>query len=350
VVTILKPQGSRAKRVTIAAFLAASLAAAPVAGQAQERIHVAQNAQEAQLALRIQQLEEQIRTLTGQVEGLQFQLAQMQTLVQKMNEDNEYRFQQLEGGASAAPQGGAGGKTEAAPQSGGVTPSGEAPQTPAQTPPAAAAPQGSIQTLDGNGAAGAANAPVLGADEQPMDDIGLSHDPLLGTGNGVDGAPLQPLPPGSLDVPTTPKAPLDLNRAAGTKATEGDAEAQYAAGYDAIVKGDYSFAEQQFRQYLELYPDSPQAADATNWLGEALLKRRAYGDAAEVLVDGFQKYASSPRAPDILLKLGMALSGADERDTACRTFAEVTKRYTNLTAAFKTRLSEEQAKAQCPPA
>ncbi|MBI4048139.1 MAG: hypothetical protein HY371_15125, partial [Devosia nanyangense] len=79
-VTILKPQGSRAKRVTIAAFLAASLAAAPVAGQAQERIHVAQNAQEAQLALRIQQLEEQIRTLTGQVEGLQFQLAQMQTL------------------------------------------------------------------------------------------------------------------------------------------------------------------------------------------------------------------------------------------------------------------------------
>ncbi|QEE21940.1 hypothetical protein FNA67_17920 [Youhaiella tibetensis] len=131
--TIPKPQGGLAKRVTIAALLAASLAASPYAAVGQDRILVAQNAQEAQLALRIQQLEEQIRTLTGQVEGLQFQLAQMQTLVQKMNEDNEYRFQQLEGGATGAPQGGAGGKTEAAPQAGGVTPSGEAPQTPADT-------------------------------------------------------------------------------------------------------------------------------------------------------------------------------------------------------------------------
>ena len=348
-VTIPKPQGLSARRVTIAALLAASLAASPYAAVARDRIVVAQNQQEAQLSLRIQQLEEQVRSLTGQVEGLQFQLAQMQTLMQKMTEDNEYRFQQLEGGAPAAPQGGAAGKTEAAPQAGGVTPSGEAPQNPAQTTApqiTETTPQGSIQTLD----SGAANAPMLGADEEPMDDIGLSHDPLLGTGAGADGAPLTPLPQGSLDVPTTPKAPLDLNRAAGTKATPSDAEAQYAAGYDAIVKGDYSFAEQQFRQYLELYPDNEQAADATNWLGEALLQRKAYGEAAEVLVDGFQKYPSSPRAPDLLLKLGVALAGADERETACRTFAEVPKRYTNLTAAFKAKLSEEQAKAQCPPA
>ena len=343
-VTILKPRGGFARRVTIAALLTAPLCAAlPFPAMAQERMVVAQAQQEAQLALRIQQLEEQVRSLTGQVEGLQFQLAQMQTLIQKMTEDNEYRFQQLEGGAPAAPQGGAGGKTEAAPQAGGVTPSGEAPQAPATE----SAPQGSIQTLDG---AGAADAPILGPDEQPMDDIGLSHDPLLGTNDGAEAAPLTPLPQGALDVPTTPSAPLDLNRSAGTKATQGDADAQYAAGYDAIVKGDYSFAEQQFRQFLDLYPDDPQAADATNWLGEALLQRKAYGDAAEVLVDGYQKYPSSSRAPDLLLKLGMALSGADERDTACRTFAEIPKRYTSLPAAFKTRLAEEQTKAQCPPA
>ncbi len=33
--------------------------------------------------MRIQQLEEQIRVLTGQVEGLQFQLTQMQTLIEE---------------------------------------------------------------------------------------------------------------------------------------------------------------------------------------------------------------------------------------------------------------------------
>ncbi len=52
--------------------------------------------------------------------------------------------------------------------------------------------------------------------------------------------------------------------------------AQYQAGYDAIVRGDYAFAEDQFRQFVALYPDDPQAPDATNWLGEALMQRGAY--------------------------------------------------------------------------
>lgn len=48
---------------------------------------VAQSREEAQLAVRIQQLEERIQVLTGQVEGLQFQLTQMQTMLEKQAED-----------------------------------------------------------------------------------------------------------------------------------------------------------------------------------------------------------------------------------------------------------------------
>ena len=58
----------------------------------------AQSKEEAQLTVRVQQLEDQVRTLTGQIEGLQFTLTQMQTQLQKMQDDNEFRFQQLEGG------------------------------------------------------------------------------------------------------------------------------------------------------------------------------------------------------------------------------------------------------------
>ena len=78
------------------------------------------------LLARMQQLEEQIRLLNGQIEGLTFQLTQMQEIVNRMQEDNEFRFQQLEGGA--------GGKTEAATQPGGVTPPEVSPQTQVQTP------------------------------------------------------------------------------------------------------------------------------------------------------------------------------------------------------------------------
>ena len=102
------------------------------------------------------------------------------------------------------------------------------------------------------------------------------------------------------------------------------------------------FAEDQFRQFIALYPKDPQAADATNWLGEALLQRQAYDDAADVLLTGFQNYQKSPRAPDLLLKLGIALAGAGEQDTACRTFFEVAKRYPKQPAAFMQRLKDEK--------
>ena len=127
-----------------------------------------------------------------------------------------------------------------------------------------------------------------------------------------------------------------------------DQPAKDKAGYDAIMRGDYAFAEEQFRQFIALYPKDPQAPDATNWLGEALLQRQAYDDAADVLLTGFQNYEKSARAPDLLMKLGVALAGAGEGDTACRTFAEVAKRYPKQPAAFMQRLKQEQSKAKCP--
>jgi TolA-binding protein len=67
-----------------------------------------------------------------------------------------------------------------------------------------------------------------------------------------------------------------------------------------------------------------------------------------VLVTGFKNYPTAARAPDILLKLGIALNGADEQLAACKTFSEIGKRYPNVTPAFKKRLGEEISKAKCP--
>src|SRR5690606_37768340 len=123
-----------------------------------------------------------------------------------------------------------------------------------------------------------------------------------------------------------------------------------AASYEALASGDYAFAEDQLSQFIEIYPDNPQMPAAASLLGVALLHRAAYDQAAEVLLNAFQKAPDSPRAPDLLLKLGMSLSGAGERETACRTFAEVDRRYASLTPALRTRLSEEKSRAECPPA
>ncbi len=323
--------------VALAAILTAAIFA-PIFVQAQSR-------SEAQLAIQIQELQDQVRTLTGQVEGLQFSIGQMQTQIQQMADDNEFRFQQLEGGG--------GGKTEAAPQSGGVTPSGEAPQpaTGSETTPEAApdksalpdpnaAPQGDAQEGVSGSLTEAPMDDIPVTDDVPMDNLGESADPLIGQGQ-----------PGERNIGTLggPNGvPLNLSLDGSQTLEDGDARAQYAAGYDAIVRGDYAFAEEQFRQFVALYPQDPQAPDATNWLGEALLQRGAYDEAADVLLTGFQNYERSARAPDLLLKLGIALAGAGEVETACRTYVEVAKRYPNQPAAFNQRLVAERQKANCP--
>ncbi|WIY52209.1 tol-pal system protein YbgF [Devosia sp. YIM 151766] len=289
-----------------------------------QRMLVAQ-ADSAQVMVRIQQMEEQIRLLNGQIEGLTFQLTQLQEILNRFQEDSEFRFEQLEGGAP--------GKTEAATPPGGATQPEALPQDPApstdETVSPTIIPEQGVRPLPG---------------EQEFDpsfddgSIGESSDPLVGTGQagGIDLITGQPL-----NLSYDPRAEASGNP---------DADAQFRAGYEALINGDYDFAEQQFGQFLELYPDNPQAADAANWLGEALMARSAYAEAADVLVEAYQKNADHPRAPDLLLKLGMSLSGVGERETACRTFAEIERRYTDTIPAFQTRLAEEKTRAECPPA
>ena len=183
----------------------------------------AQSQSEAQLAVRIQELEDQVRALTGQLEGLQFSITNMQTQLQQMADDNEFRFQQLEGGGA--------GKTEAAPQAGGATPPAEAPQpdTGTQVPDANAAPADDVQPgVSGSlTAAPADGIPVISDEPMHGDGLGDSADPLLGQGQ-AGAAPAT----GTLGENSVP---LNLNLDGGTALEDGDARAQYDAGYDAIA-------------------------------------------------------------------------------------------------------------------
>ena len=292
------------------------------------RILVAQ-ADNAQLMVRVQQLEEQIRVLNGQVDGLTFQLTQLQEILNRFQEDAEFRFQALEGGDP--------GNAEAATSAGGATQPQALPQDPATDEtnvPLTDIPEQGVQPLPGE----VEFDPTFDDGTAPMDDLGQSGDPLVGTGQ-----------PGGIDLITGQPLNLSYDPAADQTGNP-DADAQFRAGYEALVAGDYAFAEQQFGQFIALYPDNPQVVDAGNWLGEAMLARSAYAEAADVLVDAYQQDPEHERAPDILLKLGVSLAGVGERETACRTFGEVSARYPNTIPAFQARLAEERAKAECPPA
>ena len=249
---------------------------------------------------RVVQLEEQVRQMTGQIEELNFLLLQMQEQLRKMQEDNDFRFQELEG-------------------------SGGTPE-----PERKSRVQSDEQTVAGGG------------------ETTLRGDPPRNLGEVVIN------PDGSVKGATLGE-PMDLlgNRAATDEtvvaalpATNDPAEL-YSNAYEFILSGDYKTAEAGFREHVERFPNDERSADAHYWLGESILSQQRPAEAAEVFLAASRDFPDARKAPDMLLKLGMSLAALGQRDIACATFKEVNTRYPGASDILKGRVSQEQAIAGC---
>ena len=288
-------------------------------------------------------LAEEIRSLNGKIEELNFQILQMQEQIRKTQEDNEFRFQQLEQGGTA---GGQQKKSDAS--GGGASPAQTQAQTQAQA--SAAGDDATASTQAGQA------APTIG-------------DIIVDSGDGEPGKLIPGTPPKSLGAitvdkngnvvnaePTAPPA-SGTGTASGTGGGQGavvaslppaqSAEELYRNSYQFILSGDYGTAEQGFRDHIARYPKDAKAADAHYWLGEALLGQQKYRDAAEVFLAASKDYPKAKKAPDMLLKLGISLVGLNQRDVACATFGEIGKRYPQASVALKDRVKQERALAAC---
>lgn len=278
-------------------------------------------------AVRVQQLEEEIRQLNGRIEEMSFQLLQMQEQMRKTQEDNEFRFQDLE-------KGGVKKKSEAAPDS--TMPSVAATQAPATGTGANADDVATIiATQDGSAAAPSADA-SNGAPPMTLGSVKFdaNGNPVGSTAN-APGANASPLP-GTEAASSAPKA-----------SALGSAEELYKAAYGHVLTGDYAVAEQEFQSYVDTYPKGGKIADATFWMGEAQYSQGKYSDAARTFLNGHQTYGKSPRAPEMLLKLGMSLAALENKDVACKTLREVGVRYPSAAKAVLTKASSEQKRLAC---
>ncbi|RXT24776.1 tol-pal system protein YbgF [Rhizobium leguminosarum] len=274
--------------------------------------------------VRVQQLEEQLRQLNGRIEEMSFQLLQMQETIRKQQEDNEFRFQQLEktgaGGGAKAPVKKS--ETDAAPAASGGDDIAKVIQAPqgAETAPSTSVPENS----------------GLG---QPPKELGsIDFDQ---SGNPIGGSVDENATIGSGPIPdANTKTPQQ------TASLGGEAD-QYKAAYGHVLSGDYSTAEQEFTQYITRYPSSARSADANFWLGEALYSQGKYNEAAKTFLNAHQKYGTSEKAPEMLLKLGMSLAALDNNETACATLREVSKRYPKASRAVISKVASEQKRLAC---
>ena len=124
-----------------------------------------------------------------------------------------------------------------------------------------------------------------------------------------------------------PATPDDQPRSLAAALPEGDAQTLYQQGYGALLQKDYAGAEGAFRGLVRAYPDDPLAGNAQYWIGETYYMRGQYKNAADAFLKGYKKYKSSEKAPDTLLRLGMALAELGQKDAACSALNELRAKY-----------------------
>ncbi|AZO11101.1 MULTISPECIES: tol-pal system protein YbgF [unclassified Mesorhizobium] len=310
-------------------------------------------------------LEDQLRQMNGKIEELNFQILQMQEQMRKQQEDNEFRFQQLEGGSQGAKPTGQK-KSEAAPQNGdanggdaGMADAGAdtnvADAPPTQAPAAAGTQSGgkSVSEVIVESQTGDPGKVITGAPPKTFGTITVDKN-----GNVVN-AETDPQASAPAGAPAaTASAPTAETPAKSGKTKSGgtvmaslpstnDPDELYRNSYQFILSGDYPTAEQGFRDHISRFPKDAKAADAHYWLGESLLGQQKYRDAAEVFLGASKDYPKAKKAPDMLLKLGVALVGLKQNDVACATFSEIGKRYPDVSGALKERIKQEKALASC---
>ena len=301
---------------------------------------------EADLTVQINQLQAQLRQLTGTIEQLQYR-----------NQQLEQQLRAVQGGnPGAAPVAGpatnGGANVAGYPASAANQQSRGLPQasTPADYPPPviAAAPSGrSSDVFDPAQSPNAPGAPrPLGSPDSASQPIGAPH-------GRAAGAPLDLSTPGvgralpddqGVPPPRGPNAGAQVASVAPPSATPRD-EFDLAFGY--VQRKDYALAEDSLRGFLKKYPSDARVSDAQYWLGESLYQRQRYRDAAESFLAVSTKFDRSAKAPDALLRLGQSLAALGEKETACAAWGEIGRKYTNASANVKKNVAAEQKRVRC---
>lgn len=140
---------------------------------------------------------------------------------------------------------------------------------------------------------------------------------------------------------------MGMQTATPTMPDGSDPTALYEASYTKIQSGDYPQAEKGFSDFIKKYPDHKLAANAYYWLGESYYARKQYDKATRIFAQSYQKFPKGPKGPDNLLKLGLSLSAEGKQKDACVALGQLSKEYPTAAPAVMQSADAERQKLGC---
>jgi len=218
----------------------------------------------ASLEVRLSDLENKQRNMVGQLEQLNHEVRQMKTQLEKTLQDNEMRFRQMEQ---------RGGNTTS---SGGGYNSGA--------------------TMEGD----------LYAEAAPV-----------ATGQTLGGGNTDP------------------------------ANRLYDSAFADIRESKYESAAGKLNRFMSMYPSHSLAPNAQYWLAETYYVRGEYAQAARMFAQGYQDYPKGPKAGDSLLKLGLSLAQLGKKEDACLSYRQLKKEFPGVQSTVTRRADQEIKRLGC---
>lgn len=258
------------------AAMASLVLAIAFSGSARAQID-AQNEQLMNLVLQVQQLQDEIRMLRGQLDEQSYELENLKRRQRDQYLDLDQRIGELRnaGPAVAASAGAA-----------------VADATPGAAGPVTRAPSaGPVAAEDGS----ATDVPDL---------------------TDRAGAPSSVT---ALDTPQVATVP--------TAATPEAQQAAYDQAFQALRELRYADAAQAFQGFIDTYPDSELTGNAQYWLGESYYVTRNYDIALEAFQTLVSKYPDSTKRGDGLLKIGFTHYELEQYGQARAALEQVKQEY-----------------------
>ena len=237
--------------------------------------------------LRLNEIEEQFRSLTNKFEEINFKMDKLSSRITKIQSDNQLRFSDLENNDPNLNKN----KTKA--------------KLPGTSKP---------QDFGANPGYSSSNLP----EEQETVSVGTTS--AVTTSEAERSKSLLPN-----------KAPKE----------------QYDFAISFMKIGDYETAEFALKEFIDKNKDHDLAGNAQYWYGETFRVRQLYQDAATAYLNGYQKYPKSTKAPVNLLKLGVMLVQIGEKEQGCSMILGVKKEYPKANQSIIQKAEYEKKKFNC---
>ncbi len=280
--------------------LFAALAFAPVTAAAQ------QPGTGTNYEVRLEGLEDQMRTLNGRLEQLEFSIKRFEQTLQRIQNDSDARLSKLE---SAPP-----------------------PPAPAAAvsppPPATTNFTANVPTPAASAASSAAEPATPVTANGSLGAIKMQDGHVTGAVNNPQAPPL-------------PETPADYSLSP---------QEQYDRAFDLLRQTNYGEAADAFKAFIEKNPQDKLVDNAKYWYGETLYVRDKFDAAAVAFADAYQQNPQGSKAPDSLLKLAMSLEKLNKTQDACATLDSLKAKYPGAPVKVRQQTDQARSRLKCSAA